>query len=91
MVKLTLVMKMETRVERSKRLAKSRMIKKLKILTIFLLVGLMVLGIFMVNEEARAYGILENPILINFDFQNKIFTFLGRDYYLDLQILKKQI
>lgn len=82
---------METRVERSKRLAKSRRLKRLKVFLILLLFVIMLLGLAWVNEEAKTYDVLENPVLINFDFKNHIFTFLGKDYYLDLKILKRQI
>ena len=49
-----------------------------------------VVGLYWVNSEARSFGLLENPVLLNIDKDKRIFTFLGQDYYIDLRILKRQ-
>ena len=81
---------METRMEKSKRLAKEKRRKRYKYYIIGCLLILTLFGLYWVNSVARDYELLENPVLFGFNLRENIFTFLGNNYYFDFKILKRK-
>ncbi len=88
---IIMVMIMETRIDKLKRLNKERRYKRIKYLVVFLFLIFMFIGMILVNNEARQLDLLENPVLFKIDLKNNKLVILGEKYYLDFKILKKQI
>lgn len=84
-------MYMETRVEKSKRRRKERRIQGLKRFIIMVMVVFLVLGIFIVNQTIKEYNFLDNTNILSYDFKTNVLNLLGKTYYFDLKILKKQL
>lgn len=82
------MIKLETRLERNKRLRKQKLSKRLKTITILLLIILMTLGLNIVNATIVELNCLDNPILLRFDLKNNYLNLLGKTYYIDLKILQ---
>jgi len=80
---------METRVEKNKRLAKLKYIKRLKRLCVFFLLILLALGLERVNQNIIELNCLENPYIIRLNINTKEVDFFGQRYIIDLSFLKK--
>ena len=77
--------------ERNKRLKKSKWKKRWKRLIICLIILFTIVGINIVNKEIKRTGFLENSNLLRLDIEERSFDFLGKRYYLDLNILKENL
>lgn len=80
---------METRLEINKRRKKRKRIKRLKIFLILILIGFMVQGLMIVNQNIIELKGLDNPTILNFDFKTMKLEAFGKTYIVDLKILKE--
>ena len=90
MVKIIMVIIMETRIEKNKRLAKEKRIKGFKLFIILFMVALLVIGIGYVNKTIKEYNFFDNPNLFSISLKRNTLIILGEKYYFDFRILKKQ-
>lgn len=84
-----MVINMESRMEKNKRLAREKRKRKFKAFLILLMTILVAFGIFRVNQIIKELNYLENTTLLNYDYKNNTLVFFGETYYIDFRILKK--
>lgn len=84
-----MVINMESRMEKNKRLAREKRKRKFKVFLILLMTILVAFGIFRVNQIIKELNYLENTTLLNYDYKNNTLVFFGETYYIDFRILKK--
>lgn len=81
---------METRTERRKRLKKEKSIRRLKSIILLSTFLLLYLGIKVVNKNIVQLGYLDNPIIFNIDIRQSRLELFGKNYIIDLKILKRK-
>lgn len=79
---------MESRVERYKRRRRESFIRRLKFIVVLIVISLMAYGMNIVNENIKTFNILENDNLIHIDFRRNTVDFLGKTYYVDIEMIK---
>ncbi len=52
---------------------------------------LMIIGLYIVNEDVRRKELLENPNLFKVDISERSISVLGQKYYMDFNILSKYL
>lgn len=80
---------METRLDRNKKMKKRKRIKKMKFIFVLILFGFMVQGLMIVNQNIIDLKCIENPTILDFDFNTKELNLFGKAYILDFKILKE--
>ncbi|NLV76001.1 MAG: hypothetical protein GX023_03320 [Tissierellia bacterium] len=81
---------METRMERRKRLKKEKNRKILKSIILLSTLLLLYIGIKIVNKNIVYLGYLDNPNIFNIDIGEGSLELFGKNYIIDLKILKKK-
>ncbi len=84
-----MVVILETRIERRKRLRKQKRISYLKFLIILLAFLILFFGIKLVNEHIIYLGYMDNPTIFSLDIRKGRLDLFGEKYIIDLKILKK--
>lgn len=79
---------METRLERNKRLRKEKRIKRAKRLCILLLLGFLILGLEIVNQNIVELNCLDNPNIFRLNIKTRQLDFFGKSYIIDLNVIK---
>ncbi|NLN15120.1 MAG: hypothetical protein GX185_05890 [Tissierellia bacterium] len=79
---------MESRVERYKRRRRESFIRRLKFIVVLIVISLMAYGMNIVNENIKTFNILENDNLIHIDLRRNTVDFLGKTYYVDIEMIK---
>lgn len=85
---LTRVIKLETRLEKNKRIKKQKKLKTFKVLIMFTLIYFMIVGLNVVNNTIIQLNLMDYPILLRYDLNNRSFDFLGKTYFINLEPLK---
>lgn len=80
---------METRLERNKRVKRSRRGKKVKRFFILILFSMLVFGVIKVNQNIVELNCLENSTLFGFDLKSRELDLFGKTYVIDLSIFKE--
>jgi len=84
-----MVVILETRVEKRKKLKRQKRISHLKLLIILGTCVILCLGIKLVNDYIVYLGYMDNPTIFNLDIREGRFELFGERYMIDLRILKK--
>lgn len=83
-----MVIIMETRLERNKRLRKEKRFFKIKGLAIFILICITLYGVNIVNNSIVDLNCLENSNLFYYDYTTGKFDLFGKTYLIDLNTIK---
>lgn len=75
--------------ERKKKIKNQKRINKLKFFLVLILVGFMVQGLMIVNQNIIDLKDLENATIFQFNFKTKKLNLFGKSYIVDLKILKE--
>jgi len=84
-----MVVILESRIERKKKLKKQKRIYYIKFMAILLACSILYFGIKFVNEYIIYLGYMENPTIFSLNVRQKRMELFGESYYIDLKILKK--
>ncbi len=84
-----MVVILESRIERKKKLRKQKRIRYIKFLIILLACSILYFGIKFVNDYIIYLGYIENPTIFDLNIRDKRMELFGESYFIDLKILKK--
>lgn len=85
-----MVIFMETRMEKNRRIARQRRIRNFKFFILILVLFGLIYGLILVNQTVKAYNFFDDAILFSLDLKENEIIILGKKYYLDLKVLKRQ-
>lgn len=91
MVRIIMVIRLETRVEKNKRLKKEKRKRNAKAIAIIFIMILMILGLSVVNAEIKRKDFLENTNLFKLNIGRRSFDLLGKKYYIDFNAFTKYL
>jgi len=86
---IMMVVVLETRIEKRKKVRKQKRLAFFKVAIIMLLFALLYVRIKLVNDTIIYLGYIENPTIFDFDFKDRVLELFGERYFIDLKILKK--
>lgn len=84
-----MVVILETRVEKRKKLKRQKRISYLKFLIILWTCVILFLGIKLVNDYMIYLGYMDNPTIFSLNIRQRRLELFGERYLIDLRILKK--
>jgi hypothetical protein len=84
-----MVVILETRVEKRKKLKRKKRISYLKFLIILWTCVILFLGIKLVNDYIIYLGYMDNPTIFSLNIRQRRLELFGERYVIDLRILKK--
>jgi hypothetical protein len=84
-----MVVILETRVEKRKKLKRQKRISYLKFLIILWTCVILGLGIKLVNDYMIYLGYMDNPTIFSLNIRQRRLELFGERYLIDLRILKK--
>lgn len=84
-----MVVILETRMEKKKKLKKQKKLTFLKFLMIVSTLTILIYGIKLVNDGIIYLGYIENPTIFDLDIRERRLELFGERYFIDLKILKK--
>lgn len=84
-----MVVVLESRLEKNKRVKKQKRLTFLKILIILFTFFLLYYGIRLVNDGIIYLGYIENPTIFELNINERTLDLFGEKYFIDLKILKK--
>ncbi len=84
-----MVVILETRVEKRKKLKRKKRISYLKFLIILWTCVILFLGIKLVNDYIVYLGYMDNPTIFSLNIRQRRLELFGERYVIDLRILKK--
>lgn len=85
-----MVVILETRIERRKKLKRQKRITMLKALIVLLTLVMLYYGIKLVNEYIVYLGYIENSSIFDLNIKERELELFGESYFIDLKILKKK-
>ncbi|MBU5455486.1 hypothetical protein [Caproiciproducens sp. MSJ-32] len=81
---------METRIEKRKRQKKEKRIKRCRVIILFSTLLFLYMGIKIVNDNIIHLGYLDNPTIFNMNIKQNRLELFGKNYIIDLKVLKKE-
>ncbi|NLY78064.1 MAG: hypothetical protein GX080_08305 [Tissierellia bacterium] len=84
-----MVVILESRIEKRKKLKKQKRIGYMKALVVLLTFLVLYFGIKLVNEQMTYLGYMDNPTIFSLDLRERRIELFGDTYLIDIKILKK--